>query len=82
MKPFNWTYFFIFFYQHLVLSHWIEWAINQPINQSTNQSIYRNIIINNNKHIQIADLSSATINCTAFLIVFEYILFSTCQANY
>lgn len=33
----------------------------------------------NIKHIQISDLSSATPTCTAFLIVFEYIIFSTCQ---
>lgn len=33
----------------------------------------------NIKHIQISDLSSATPTCSAFLIVFEYIIFSTCQ---
>lgn len=31
------------------------------------------------KHIQMSDLSSATPTCTAFLIVFEYIIFSTCR---
>lgn len=33
----------------------------------------------NIRHIQISDLSSATPTCTAFLIVFEYIIFSTCR---
>lgn len=67
----NWTYFSMFSLTDVKpTSHPLDH--DSPSMQQANNE-------DDIKHIQISDLSSATPTCTAFLIVFEYIIFSTCQ---
>lgn len=68
----NWTYFlmvFIKWCQTLPVNHWIEQAINAASKQQYRHQAYSNFWLEFRK----------TLTCTAFLIVFEYIIFSTCR---